>query len=114
VFRADREGREPDARFSLANERTFLAYLRTSLALFAAGAAVLRLEIIGRRSWDLVIGIGLVGLGVLTSGTSYQRWRRVERAMRQSVPLPRTTVPLVLAVGLTILGMLFTVLAVLL
>jgi putative membrane protein len=114
VFRADREGSEPDARFSLANERTFLAYLRTSLALFAAGAAVIRLEIIGRRSWDLLIGIGLVGLGVLTSATSYQRWRTVERAMRHSAPLPRTTIPLVLAIGLTVLGVLFTVLALLL
>ena len=113
MFRADREGREPDARFSLANERTFLAYLRTSLALFAAGAAVIRLEVIGRRSWDLVLGLGLVGLGVLTSGTSYQRWRTVERAMRRSEPLPRTAVPLVLAAGLTVLGVLFTVLAVL-
>ena len=113
MFRLDQEGSEPDARFSLANERTFLAYLRTSLALFAAGAAVIRLEVIGRRSWDLAIGLGLVALGVLTSGTSYQRWRTVERAMRRSEPLPRTAVPLVLAAGLTILGLLFTLLAVL-
>ena len=31
-----RDGQEPDPRFSLANERTFLAWIRTALALAAA------------------------------------------------------------------------------
>ena len=109
----EQEGSEPDPRFSLANERTFLAYLRTSLALFAAGAGVVKLEVFGRRGWDVATGACLLALGALTSGTSYRRWRAVERAMRLEEPLPRTAVPLVLAAGLTILGTAALVLALL-
>jgi putative membrane protein len=36
-------GEEPDYRFTLANERTFLAWIRTSLALLAGGVAVVQL-----------------------------------------------------------------------
>ncbi len=107
------EGSEPDPRFSLANERTFLAYLRTALALFAAGAGVIRLEVFGRHAWDVAAGSCLLGLGVLASGTSYRRWRAVEVAMRRSEPLPPTAVPLLLAVGLTVLGVLTAVLVLL-
>lgn len=35
-----KRGSEPDARFSLANERTFLAWIRTALALIAGGVAL--------------------------------------------------------------------------
>lgn len=31
------EGQEPDPRFTFANERTFLAWVRTALALVAGG-----------------------------------------------------------------------------
>ena len=37
------EGEEPDARFSYANERTFLAWNRTALALIGVGLAVANL-----------------------------------------------------------------------
>jgi len=33
-------GEEPDPRFTLADERAFLAWMRTSLALLAAGRAI--------------------------------------------------------------------------
>jgi len=36
-------GTEPDARFTFANERTFLAWNRTALALIAAGLAIVQL-----------------------------------------------------------------------
>src|SRR5262249_51837567 len=40
-FGVDRaEGTQPDYRFSLANERTFLAWIRTGLALVGGGLAV--------------------------------------------------------------------------
>ena len=38
-----RHGHEPDYRFTLANERTFLAWIRTSLGLMAVGLAVAQL-----------------------------------------------------------------------
>lgn len=103
-------GGEPDARFSLANERTFLAYLRTALALFAAGAGAVKLDVFGGRGWNVALGGCLIGLGALASGTSYHRWRQVEEAMRRAEPLPYSAVPLVLAAGMTVLGVLGLVL----
>lgn len=94
-------GEEPDYRFSLANERTFLAAVRTALALLAAGVGVIQL-LPGTvpRPPRLVIGLLLICLALLVAGTSYRRWRTVERAMRLGQPLPRSWVPLVLGTGL--------------
>ena len=54
-------GEEPDYRFTLANERTFLSYVRTALAFFAAGTAILSFfdRVIGERVLVVVIGSGL-------------------------------------------------------
>lgn len=99
-------GSEPDYRFTLANERTYLAYIRTSLALFAAGTAVLGYleSVFGGRLLVLVIGSGLYLLGIFTAATCYRRWRRLEAAMRNNEPLPFSVVPPVLSVSLTVLA----------
>lgn len=95
-------GTEPDYRFSLANERTFLAYLRTALGLFVAGIAVLELvDISGSSAYDTLLGVSLLALGILTSATSYRRWRAAEEAMRRASPLPYSPVPRLLAAALT-------------
>ena len=107
-------GSEPDYRFSLANERTFLAYLRTALAFFAAGAAVLAVvDVFDSPTLDAVLGAALIALGVLSSATSYGRWRRNEEAMRRSAPLPFSPVPRLLASGLTVVALVTAVVAVL-
>ena len=95
------EGGEPDPRFTLANERTFLAYVRTSLAMFAAGLTLVKVDVLGHPVWSVGLGVALVVLGLLASATSYRRWREVELAMRRTEPLPFTAVPLLLTVGLT-------------
>lgn len=92
-------GTEPDARFTLANERTFLAWSRTSLALVAAGLAIAQLlppfpHVPWGRS---VIATPLIVLGAGLSGLSYFEWRGNQRALRQGLPLPRTQLPKVLA-----------------
>lgn len=93
-------GSEPDPRFTLANERTFLAWIRTALALVAAGVAVDVVDLgIGPTSQHLVAG-ALVALGVLCAVGSWVRWARVERALRGSRPLPASPLGLLLAVGL--------------
>jgi uncharacterized membrane protein YidH (DUF202 family) len=57
------EEHEPDYRMSLAAERTYLAYLRTGLALMAAGVGVgvaAALPDAGAKPYRRVLGIGLV------------------------------------------------------
>ena len=94
-------GTEPDPRFTLANERTFLAWIRTSLALLAGGIAIeaftsdLFLEPV-RKGLAAV----LLVLGMLLSAGSAVRWLRVERSMRNKAPLPLPLiVPLLAGAG---------------
>ncbi|MFZ1177316.1 MAG: DUF202 domain-containing protein [Mycobacterium sp.] len=99
------EEREPDYRFTFANERTFLAWQRTALGLLAAAVALVQLvpelTIPGARR---VLGVGLAVLAILTSGMGLLRWQQADRAMRRGEPLPRHPSPTYLAVGLTIVG----------
>jgi len=98
--------REPDYRFTLANERTLLAWIRTALALDAGGLVVIRyaptLALAGAREG---VGIVLVLLGTLTAGASYRRFVRVDRAMRAGRPLPVTSLPRLLSMSLVVLSL---------
>lgn len=100
------EDQEPDYRFTLANERTYLAYLRTSLACYAGGlSAVQFLHIDGERGPSRVIGVVLVTAGIVTTVGAYRRWQRNLAAMRQGAPLPATRLPLVLAATIGVVGL---------
>lgn len=105
-------GTEPDPRFSYANERTFLAWNRTALALVAAGLAATSLlpqfNIPGGRR---LIGVPLIALGALLSIVSYRRWDDNERAMRLGEPLPRSRLGLILAVGIAVAAVIATIVA---
>lgn len=97
-------GEEPDYRFTLANERTFLAWVRTALALLAGGVAVIKLvpsfSLSGGRH---LLGIPLVLLSLMLSLSAYRHWALGERAMRLNRPLPRSLLPPVLAGSLTLI-----------
>ncbi|HSK54754.1 MAG TPA: DUF202 domain-containing protein [Jiangellales bacterium] len=100
-------GTEPDARFSLANERTTLAWLRTALALVAAGIGLTSLaELAGLARWlDVVAAVLCLGGGGLAV-EAVLGWRRTERALRlgKDLPPPRALLWLgVLLVGLAVL-----------
>lgn len=98
-------GHDPDYRFSLANERTFLAWIRTSLALLAAGVAVVQLvPSFGLPGGRLALGLALVTLSLVLAGVSYRRWERTERAMRVGEPLPESLTPRVVAYGLSLVA----------
>ncbi len=101
----DAAEREPDYRFTFANERTFLAWQRTALGLLAAAVALVQLvpelTIPGARR---VLGVGLAALAILTSGMGLLRWRQADRAMRHGEPLPRHASPAYVAVGLILVG----------
>ena len=92
-------GTEPDARFTLANERTFLAWNRTALALVVAGLGIIQLlpPFPGVPWGRHVLGVPLIILGAAVSVTSYREWRRTQAALRHSEPLPRSVLPVVLA-----------------
>ncbi len=93
-------GTDPDPRFTLANERTFLAWIRTSLALVAGGIAV---EAFTSELFDpqlrKTVAVLLLLLGLVTGGGSFFRWLNVERAMRLQAPLPAPLLAPVLAIG---------------
>ncbi|MET8845672.1 DUF202 domain-containing protein [Amycolatopsis sp. NPDC004625] len=90
-------GAEPDYRFTLANERTFLAWLRTALGLLAGGVAVHQL--VTSAAGAVLAGL-CVALAAVLAATAYPRWRRVQVAMRAGEPLPPSRMILVLTGGL--------------
>lgn len=97
--RADETGTAPDYRFSLANERTFLAWIRTGLSLIAGGLAVAAfvppLRVSHLRE---ALAVVLLLLGALVSLRAVDHWARCERAMRHGRPLPVSRFPAVLAI----------------
>jgi putative membrane protein len=102
-------GTDPDPRFTFANERTFLAWNRTSLALIAGGLAFA--EILKGRGADIVAIIPIV-LGAGLALGSYHRLRRDQRALRLGQPLPPSDLPQILAYGIVVLAVVAIVLAI--
>jgi putative membrane protein len=105
-------GTNPDVRFTYANERTFLAWNRTALALIAAGLAVVAL--LPEFEWDWgarAIGVPLIALGAILALTSYRRWLANEQAMRIGAPLPPSNLPRILAVGIAVAATIAAVVA---
>jgi putative membrane protein len=81
-------GEDPDPRFTFANERTFLAWNRTALALIGGGLAAGQLLEFDSELVRLVVALPPILLGGLLAVTSYRRWKANERAMRLRQPLP--------------------------
>lgn len=81
-------GDEPDPRFTLANERTFLAWIRTSLALIAGGVALEALELDLQPDLRLAASILLIVAGSALAITCWFDWGATERALRRRLPLP--------------------------
>jgi putative membrane protein len=98
-------GTEPDARFTFANERTFLAWARTALAFVVAGLGVVQLlpPFPGVPWGRHLLGVPLIALGAVISVAGYVEWASNQRALRRGAPLPQTMMPRILAV--TIAGM---------
>ena len=103
---------EPDVRFTYANERTFLAWNRTALALIATGVAATQLLPKFQVAWGRrILGLPLIALGAIIAVTSFVNWRSNERAMRRGEPLPRSVMPLVLCIGIVVVGAVAIVIA---
>ncbi|MET0189579.1 MAG: DUF202 domain-containing protein [Pseudonocardia sediminis] len=104
---------DPDYRFTLANERTFLAWLRTSLALDAAAVAVSLVPAFGPPGAKVVLGVVIAALGIVVAAGAMWRWNRVQQAMTRAQDLPRTWMPLLLGIGLALVGAAIAVLVLL-
>ncbi|WP_225878200.1 YidH family protein [Spongiactinospora rosea] len=103
--------REPDPRFTLANERTFLTWLSTSLALSAGGVAMAAVPAASFTPWlRMVMAIVLVMLAAVAAGMAYPRWRRVQHALRTARPLPPPALAAVFGYGVAAVAVLALVL----
>ena len=109
------EGTEPDPRFTFANERTFLAWSRTALALIVAGLGIVQLlppfpgVPIGRH----LLGVPLIVLGAVLAVVAYGEWTRNQRALRHGQPLPRSVLPWLLAANITAMAVISAVVLIL-
>jgi putative membrane protein len=96
----------------LANERTFLAWNRSALALIAAGLAAAQFLKLNLHGLRLVIAVPLIVLGAVLAYASYSHWEDNERAMRLRRPLQYSWMPRVLAGGITVIAICGGILAV--
>ena len=97
-------GNEPDPRFTFANERTFLAWIRTALGFLAAGVAI---AAVARLAGPVGLEIRLASVVLIVCGLAcgilaYRRWMVNERAMRLGEPLPSS--PMLLIVTAVVAG----------
>ena len=97
-------GDEPDPRFSLANERTFLAWVRTALALVAGAAAVDALPLPLPDLVQNLLAALLALAGLLTAAAAWRGWARTERAMREGRALPGNPAMLVVLGAVAVAG----------
>ncbi|MBF6097202.1 YidH family protein [Nocardia cyriacigeorgica] len=103
----DDEDDEIDYRFTLANERTFLAWMRTSLGLLAGGVAVHTLvQPFHLAGFRRAIVLCCLALAFVLAVGAYGHWRRVGDAMRRGGPLPGTVLVPILSAGITVIALL--------
>jgi putative membrane protein len=105
------DGTEPDPRFTFANERTFLAWSRTALALVVAGLGVVQLlpPFPGVPWGRHVLGVPLIVFGAVVAVAAYSEWVRSQRALRHGQPLPRSVMPQLLAAVVTVIAVIAAV-----
>jgi putative membrane protein len=102
----DDEEHEPDPRFTMANERTFLAWNRTALALVAAGLGIAQLlpPFPGVPAGRHIVGVPLILAGAGISVAAYIEMTRNQAALRRGEPLPRSVLPKLLAAVIAIVA----------
>jgi len=105
-------GEDPDPRFTFANERTFLAWNRTALALIGGGLAAGQLLDFDSEAVRLLVSVPPILLGGLLALTSYRRWEANERAMRLKEPLPTIGPPRFVPPAIALLALVIAVLVI--
>src|SRR4051794_20825479 len=92
----------PDPRFTMANERTFLAWNRTALAFIAGGLAVEQF-VDASRALRLIVSVPLILLGGVVGVGGYLRWRQSEDAMARGEGVDPSGIPRFLAAAFVVL-----------
>ncbi|GAA2573927.1 DUF202 domain-containing protein [Actinomadura fulvescens] len=98
------EGTDPDPRFTLANERTFLAWIRTALAMIAGGIGLALSGQLIAAPLRNGLAAGCSVAGALVAVMAFRRWLRTERALRRAEPLPLPTLAPIISYGLAALS----------
>jgi putative membrane protein len=104
-----------DSRLLQANERTLLAWIRTSIALMTFGFVIARIgawlralshaaSTVGHEMGTAWIGGLFVALGVVTNAVAVIRYASVRRAIKEGREIPDANFPVVLGVLVTIFG----------
>ena len=106
-------GNEPDPRWSLANERTLLAYERTALGLLVAGLAVSGSQALADAPlWFAALGVPFIVLSAAVALEGRRRFVTAQEAMRTGAPLEAPVVATLLPWGITVLATIGVVAAV--
>ena len=96
-------GEDVDHRWSLANERTLLAYMRTAPSVLVAGLAIAGTgTVTDAPVWLAALGLPLVALCAIVAVSARRRFFAIHRAMSAgeplSVPPLASTLPWAIAV----------------
>ena len=97
-------GREPDPLYSLANERTYLSWLRFAVTLLAGAVAIDRLFLEHPWFGSEILTLGLVAIAYGSCGLGVRRWLATERALRRRQPLPGFGAPLLVTMAILLVG----------
>nr|WP_202422711.1 DUF202 domain-containing protein [Gordonia sp. SID5947] len=94
-----------DARFTLAAERTVLAWVRTALGFMAAGVAVVYVaDDIAHPVVEAALGLVMVGLGCVIALLGGWRWRRTMDALQNGGEMPGPSHVMFLIVGIVVIA----------
>jgi putative membrane protein len=97
---------EVDYRFLLANERTFLAWIRTGLALIAGGVALDQfVQVAGARDLVAFLGIFAIMLGAIVAVLGIVQWRRADHAMRNGQRMDSSITVMIIGVLLAVFAL---------
>ncbi|SNS65344.1 putative membrane protein [Rhodococcoides kyotonense] len=111
---ADDPSTRPDERFTLASERTFLAWMRTSLGLLAGGIAIVHLVPDFSTGWvRTTLGLVLIFMAASAAMVGLRRWLQVRKALESGAPMPEARELWIFAVGIGFVAVLAAVVTVL-
>ena len=118
------EKKIPSATDHLANERTFLAWIRTSIAIMAFGFVVVKFALfvkqiglvvtdnvdeLPNRGYSALIGIVLLGVGILMALLSYFQYKRNERDLLSNTYHPSSKMSTLFTFVIILVGLLLIV-----